>query len=165
MYTRLVFSVLAILMLGCQSSYFKDDLSNILGVKSVDIESFSSKDEFGGFGEGYTLEKYKLSKVTIDDFESIQSKRLPVKDGGWQRYGWSRTPIDSSFKVVIFMPLSYYDGNKKLEAVLHQVKKSLESPNVYYSFYYKPDKLNPQGVQLFILDVKSKELYAIDITI
>ncbi|PWG81608.1 hypothetical protein DDR33_07190 [Pararcticibacter amylolyticus] len=53
---------------GCQKSYFKDDLPRILGVEKVDIERVSSKDEFG---EGYILEKYKLKKVTIDEFYKL----------------------------------------------------------------------------------------------
>lgn len=164
-YARIVIPTLIVFFFGCQSSYFKNDLSQILGVEKVDVESFSSKDEFGGFGEGYTLEKYKLSKVTIDEFQGGRSKLLPVKDGGWQRYGWSKAPIDSSFKEVIYMPLSYYDGNKKLEIVLQQVKKSLERADVYYAFYYKSDRSNPQSVQLFVVDIRSRELYAIDIAI
>lgn len=59
----------------------------------------------------------------------------------------NRTPIDSSFKAVTLMPLSYYDDNKKLEVVLHQVKRILERSDVYYALYYKPDKLNPQSFQ------------------
>ncbi|PWG77918.1 hypothetical protein [Pararcticibacter amylolyticus] len=165
MYVRIVLSALIVLISGCQSSYFKDDLPQILGVEQVDIERVSSKDDFGGFGEGYTIEKYKLKKVTIDEFYRVRSKLLPFKDGGWQRYGWSKTPIDSLFKEVIYMPLEYYNGNKKLEPVLQHVKKALEQADVYYAFYYKPDRLNPQSVQLFVVDIQSRELYAIDIAI
>ena len=63
------------------------------------------------------------------------------------------------------MPLSYYNGNKKSELVLQQVKKSLKRADVHYAFYYKSDRSNPQSVQLFVLDIKSRELYAIDISI
>ena len=67
-YIRLVFPTLIVFIFGCQSGYFKNDLPLILDIERVEVVNFSSKDEFGGLGEGYTFEKYKLSKVTIDEF-------------------------------------------------------------------------------------------------
>lgn len=52
------------------------------------------------------------------------------------------------------MCLNYSSGNTKLENQLNEIKKVLEKPKVYYSFYYKPDKDSPQDAQFFILDVQ-----------
>ena len=52
--------------------------------------------------------------------------------------------------------------NKKLKVKLNEIKRLIEKEGVYYSFYYRPDKEHPQNVELFILDVQNRKLYAID---
>ena len=151
-------------LLGCQSSVFKKEVSELLNVNNAEIVNSKGTDEFGGFGEGYTIEVYELSDKTIKDFENKKTKELPVKkdDSTWQKKDWSKTPIDSSFSEIFIMGLNYSSGNKKIETELKEIKQLVEKSEVYYSFYYKPDKENPQDVQLFILDVPSRKLYTIE---
>ena len=68
-----------ILIISCQNNFFKKDLSKILGNEDVEIEKSHSTDEFGGFGEGYTLEIYELSYKTVQTFINANSKVLPDK--------------------------------------------------------------------------------------
>lgn len=151
-------------LFGCQSNVFKDEVSELLNISNAEILSSKGIDEFGGFGEGYTIEVYELSDKTITDFKNKTTKELPVKksDTTWLKKDWSNTPIDSSFNEIFIMGLNYSSGNNKIETELKEIKQLMVKSEVYYSFYYKPDKENPQDVQLFILDIPSKRLYTIE---
>lgn len=164
---RIIFSVFLFLFLSsCNLSYFKNDLSQILGVDKIEIENIQTFNEWGGFqGDGYILEIYTLSEKTIQAFKNNPLKNLPdKKEEGkeWQKYNWSTFPIDSSYNEVFIMCLNYSGYGKKLKVKLDEIKRLIEKEGVYYSFYYSPDKVNPQDVQLFILDVQNRKLYAID---
>ena len=152
-------------LISCQSKVYKDDLPKILGVEDVKITNSQGIDEFAGFGEGYTLEIYELSESTINAFINDASKILPEKNGtaaGWLKHDWRSTPMDSSYIEIFNICLNYYSGNRKLEGLIVEIKKVLQKPDVYYSFYYKPDKDSPQDVLLFILDLQSRKLYIMD---
>lgn len=165
---RLIFSTFLFLFLSsCSTSFFKDDLSLKLDIEKVEIENSKTLDEWAGMqGDGFILEVYDLSEKTIQDFENKSSKELPdkkEKDENWQKYNWSKTPVDSSFNKVFIMCLNYSSDNQELKTQLNEIGKLIEREDgAYYSFYYKPDKENPQNVQLFILDSKNRKLYAID---
>lgn len=164
---RLIFSAFIFLFLSsCNTSFFKDDLSPILGVEKVEIENNQTLDEWAGLqGDGFILEVYELSEKTVQTFINQPAKNLPDKkeDGkNWQKYNWNKTPVDSSYNEVFIMCLNYSSNSEKIKVQLNEIKKLIEKEGAYYSFYYRPDKENPQNVQLFILDVQSKKLYAID---
>jgi hypothetical protein len=164
---RLIFSNFLFLFLSsCSNSFFKDDLSFLLDVEKVEIENSKTLDEWAGMqGDGFILEVYDLSEKTIQAFENKSSKELPdkkEKDENWQKYNWTTPPVDISFNEVFIMCLNYSSDNQELKNQLNEIKKLIEKEGVYYSFYYKPDKENPQYVQLFILDSKSRKLYMID---
>lgn len=151
---------------SCKTSFFKDDLSKILGVEKVEIENSQTLDEWGGVqGDGFILEVYELKENTVQAFINRSSKNLPDKNEegkNWEKYNWSTIPIDSSYNEIFIMCLNYFSNSEKLKNQLNELKKILEKENVYYSFYYRPDKNNPQNVQLFILDIQSRKLYSID---
>lgn len=153
-----------VLLFSCQSGVFKDKLPEILGISNVEIKDNHGTDEFGGFGEGYTLEIYELSESTVNSFIDRTSKILPDKKekATWKKYDWQKTPVDSSYNEILIMSLNYSGGNKKLETELSEIKKVLEKPEVYYSFYYSPNKDNPQDAQFFVLDVQTGKLYVIE---
>lgn len=164
---RLIFSAFLFLFLSsCNTSFFKDDLSQILGVEKVEIENSQMLDEWAGTqGDGFILEVYELSEKTVQTFIDQSSKNLPDKNEegkDWQKYNWSKAPVDSSYNEVFIMCLDYASDSKKLKVQLNEIKKVMENEGVYYSFYYRPYKENPQNVQLFILDVQSRKLYTID---
>ncbi len=154
-----------ILSLGCNKPLFKEKLPEILGIPDVEILNNNTiTDVFGGFGEGYTLEVYELSKETVEAFVTESNKRLPDKKN-WQKRDWSQTPIDTSYNEVWVMALNYYSSDKKLENHLSEIKQLVESTRAYYSFYYNPNeevKEYIEDVQLFILDTESKQLYIIE---
>ena len=164
---RLIFCTFLFLFVSsCNTSFFKDDLSQILGVEKVEIENSQMLDEWAGTqGDGFILEVYELSEKTVQTFIDQSSKNLPdKKDEGkdWQKYNWSKAPVDSSYNEVFIICLNYSGNSEKLKVQLNEIKKVMENERVYYSFYYRPDKENPQNVQLFILDVQSRKLYTID---
>lgn len=167
MHYRLIFIVFLCLFLSsCNSLFFMDALSAILGVEKVEVENSQTLDEWAGVqGDGFILEVYELSEKTVQSFIKQSSKNLPdkkEKNKNWRKYDWSKTPIDSSYNEVFITCLNYSSNSEKLKAQLNEIKKLIEKEGVYYSFYYRPDKENPQAVQLFILDVQSRKFYAID---
>ncbi len=167
MFYKLIFSTFSILFLSsCNTSFFKEDLSAIVGVEKVEIENSQTFDEWAGIqGDGFILEVYEFSDKTVQTFIDQSTKKLPdkkEKDKNWQKYNWRIEPVDSSFNEIFIMCLNYYSDNQKLKIQLNEIKELIKKEKVYYSFYYRPDKENPQNVQLFILDTKSRKLYAID---
>jgi hypothetical protein len=167
MINRLIFSIfLSILLGGCNSSFFKDDLSLILDVENVEIENYQTIDEWAGMqGEGFIFEVFELSEKTIQTFINQSSKNLPDKkeeSENWQKYNWDKVPVNSSYKEIFSMCLNYSSNSQKIKVKLNELKKLIEKDGVYYSFYYKPEIENPQNVQLFILDIESRKFYVID---
>ena len=154
------------LLLSCQSNYFEKDLSNILNLETVEIEKVEVFDEWAGqHGEGYILEIYVLSQSTVQSFLSRTEKEIGEKKHGdkvWQKYGWKPSPIDTSFSEVQIICLNYMTNNDKLKNKISELGNVMKEKGVFYSFYYSPDKENPRSVQLFILDTKSRRLFAID---
>jgi len=160
---RLWILILFPIIINCQNRIFKDKLSLILDVNNVKIKKSLSIDEFGGFGEGYTFEVYKLSEKTIKSFIVNPSKSIRYNnDSTWVKKDWDKAPIDTIYNEVLLMCLNYDSGSKKLTNKLLEIKKSLTRTNVYYALYYRPDKYNPQDAQLFVLDIESKNLYIIE---
>jgi hypothetical protein len=167
MHYRIIFSVFLFLFLSsCDLLFFKSDLSQILGIEKIEIENIQTFNEIAGIqGEGYILEIYTLSEKTIQAFINNPIKNLPDKQEEgkeWHKYNWSTFPIDSSYSEVFNMCLYNSGYNKKLKVKLNEIKRLIEKEGVYYSFYYRPDKEHLQNVQLFILDVQNRKLYAID---
>jgi len=162
MFGRWRFSMFFLLLLGCDIPFFKNDLPFILDVEKVEINNIQVFDEWGGWqGDGFTLEVYRLSEKTIQCFINKSSKNLPLKKG-YQKYNWTKTPIDSSYEEIFIMCLNYHSYNEKIELQLNKIKELIKKKEIYYSFYYKPDKNNPQNVQFFILDTQKGTLYVID---
>lgn len=164
--TKIVlYAFFILVVISCQSSIFRNQINSILGIDSNDIFQKSSIDEFGGFGEGYTLEIYELTESSVKLFQENPLKKLPQKDNdNWKIKDWSNTPIDNSYKEVFTLVLNY-DSSDKLTKQLRDLSELLKKKEVYYSFYYKPDKLNPIRVQFFVLDINTNKFYAIDVII
>jgi len=156
---------LIILVISCQSNIFRNQIESILGINSTDIIQKSSIDEFGGFGEGYTLEIYELTESSVKIFQEKPLKKLPRKDNdNWKIKDWSNTPVNNSYKEIFTLVLNY-DSSDKLTKQLRELSELLKQKEVYYSFYYKPDKLNPTRVQFFVLDTNTNKFYAIDVIV
>jgi hypothetical protein len=150
-------------VINCQNRIFKDKLSLILDIDNVKIKKSQSIDEFGGSGEGYTFEVYKLSEKTIKAFIDNPAKGIRYNhDSTWKKKDWAKVPIDTIYNEVLLMCLNYDSGNKKLANKLVEIRKTLTQANVYYALYYKPDKYNPENAQLFVLDIEGKNLYIIE---
>lgn len=167
MHYRIIFSVFLFLFLSsCDLLFFKSDLSQILGVEKKELKNIQNFNEISGIqGEGYILEIYTLSEKAIQAFKNNPIRNLPDKQEEgkeWHKYNWSTFPIDSSYNEVFNMCLNYSGSSKRLKVKLNEIKRLIEKEGVYYSFYYRPDKEHPQNVELFILDVHNRKLYAID---
>lgn len=166
-YCFIVFFLLALLT-SCKGLVFKNDLPKILGVNDVSITESQGIDEFGGFGEGYTFEIYTLSVGTLKAFIALHNKELPdKKEEGkeWQKYGWSKTPVDSVYFANVLSVVFDYKGIAKIEERLDEIRKILKKTYVYYSFYYNANKEVKdyiEDVQFFILDIEMANMYIVE---
>ena len=165
----LTYSLLICIFLAhssCSTSYFKNDLSKILGIKDVEIENSQLFEEWAGVqGDGFILEIYTLSEKSVQSFEETSNKELPSKMGKnniWHKYDWSSIPVDSSYSEIFIVCLNYFSSSDTIKIQLRKIQEIMCKEDVYYSFYYKPNKDNPQSVQLFVLDIQYRKLYAID---
>jgi len=155
---------LGIIILGllfrCQRAILRGDIHKVIGINSSKISLEESYDVFAGFGEGYTFEKYKLSKDEVQKFIRKQQKLLP-NNAKWKQLNWTLTPIDTSYSEIEVMVLNF-TSSKNLSRELEKMSMILKQPGNYYSFYYWPDINDPRKVQFFLLDVHENRIYAID---
>ena len=81
MHYRIIFSGFLFLFLSsCNLSYFKNDLSQILGVEKKELKNIQNFNEISGIqGEGYILEIYTLSEKAIQAFKNNPIRNLPDK--------------------------------------------------------------------------------------
>lgn len=164
-YYLLGFFAVVFLMTACDNNVFENNLTKIFDVDNKELRFVQGIDRFGGFGEGFTLEEYDLSEKALDIFMRKDSKALPENEevgSNWKRKDWDITPIDSVYNQLFLMCLSYSDGSLELKTKLDEIKQVLKKAKVYYSFYYRPDKDNPQDVRLYVLDTQTRRVYVIE---
>jgi len=150
------------------TSYFKEDLPIILDLDMSKVEIVNSQElmTWSGFqGEGLILDIYFLSEKTTDNFLLKTNKQLsPKKErSDWQQFGWEQTPMDSSImNYLTEYCLTYCMDEPEINAYIDEIKKTLNRCNIYFSFYYRPNKENPCNIQFFVFDTENKILYAMD---
>ncbi len=150
---------------SCQNKYFEKDLPKLMNVENIEIVNVQTLDEWGGSqGDGFILEVYELSQHTVDSFIKRTYKKLPEKENreSWFKYDWSKVPIDTSYIEIQTMTLNYSASNEKLNKILNEIKTVLNKKETYNAFYYKPNKENPNNVEMFVLDTETNKFYAID---
>lgn len=157
----IIFLFISSLFFSCQNLVYKDKLPQILGIPQIDIESSKQIDEFGGFGEGKTIEIYTLSETTVNNFINQSNKILPNKNN-WFKCDWTCNNTDTVYKPIIDLSLKYRGGTE-IENYLAIISQLISNPNVFLSFYYneKEVELSTQA-QLMVLNVKTRKLYIID---
>lgn len=156
---KLFLPIILLVFVSCNGYYFKDKLSNILGVNNVEIENKFSINEYGGVhGDGIIFETYKLSKKTIIDFQNKIADTNKIKQIG-QFARWKLTPIDSIYNEPLSMIIDYKSSNSNLDRKMQELNKAIRKKNVYYCLIYDEAK---EDVHLFLLDINDNTLYAID---
>lgn len=154
-----------LLLSGCRDKNINKKIDQVLGIQYGIYELDNDFSEFAGFGEGYTLEIYKLSEGTIKSFIYNSNKKLPliiIDSEKYLEFGWFQAPFDTSFNEIRDLSLGYYSGNKKLESHLAQIEHSLTDENNFYSFYCLPNTINPRKVEFYVLDVEKRKLFVIN---
>lgn len=162
-----IYGIGILICMSCQRKAFQSDILYILNMEAKEIKCLSAYHQFGGFGEGFILEEYSLSPRVVTDFLYPTDKILPNKKTTnlWQKFDWKQGPLNEFSEELFLMCLSYEDGNKNITQQLNDLRQLVEYSWVYYSFYYQPTLEAPETVQMFILDTRSKKIYAIEIGI
>ena len=141
---------------------FKSDLSNILGIKNVEILSYTKIFEQPLNNEFYFFEKYKLSKESVQQFIAKSNKKLPskiVNSKVWYSNNWSKVKNEKE-NLWIYACLNYKTNNKKLKQELIEFKLKLKAKHTYCAFYCN-DFASPNKVIIFLLDLNSQFLYIV----
>lgn len=156
-----------LICMSCQRKAFQSDILCILNMKAKEIKCLDAYHQFGGFGEGFILEEYSLSPRSVADFLYLKNKVLPSRNttDSWQKLDWKQGPPEECLEELFLLCLSYEDGNKRITQQLKELRQLVEHAWVYYSFYYQPSLDIPEVVQLFILDTRTKKIYAIESSI
>lgn len=160
---RILILVITITFFNCKNEVFVKDVDKIININDVEVLNTDTFDEFGGFGEGFTMETIQLSEKSVDLFLKEKNKDIQLMSTpSWTKFNWSTGNYDKSYKEVFSLIFNYSNGASKLDNKLKELKEILINEGTYYAFYYKPNKENPTDVQLFILDSKTRKLYALE---
>ncbi|WP_233266114.1 hypothetical protein [Myroides fluvii] len=165
---RIWIYVIGILMgISCQRKAFQSDILHMLNIEAKEIKLLDSYHQFGGFGEGFIVEEYSVSPKVVTDFLYPTAKIIPRKNEthSWQKIDWKQGPPSEYLEELFLLCLSYEDGNEIRTEKLKELRQLVESPWVYYAFYYYPSLEMPELAQMFILDSRTKKIYAIEISI
>lgn len=156
--------ILCFLSTSCENLMFKGKLPSILGIEQVKVENAKSVDDFGGFGEGKTIEIYTLSELTVKSFVLTSNKILRDKDN-YLKKDWTKNVHDAEMECLISYSLNYRGGNT-IEVQLKNIKEILSQPNIYVAFYHNErDTCLSNMIQMFVLDITNKMLYIVDTVI
>jgi hypothetical protein len=156
-----IFFVICLIISGCRDLW-KENIPLLLCVNDVEIKNAKTISDYGLINEGITINIYELADVTVEKFVNNENKTLPINsDTTWTNFGWYITPIDSFYKG-IFNHLNWI-STKNVERILQTVKNELKEENVFYAFYIRKfDEITePLGVQIFILNPRTRILYII----
>ena len=153
-----------LILISCNNdSVYKNKYSKLLGIdSSAKVEIVEINDEFGGFGEGFSIEVYNLDKASVDKFLSKDNKDLPDNHNGWNKYGWDTVALDTSYDFVLAITFNRGTKNSTLSNKLETIKQKLSTEGCYYAFYYYPGLENVRKVKFFILDSLNTRFYAIE---
>lgn len=165
---RIWIYVLGILLaMSCQRKAFQSDILHMLHIEAKEIKLLDIYHQFGGLGEGFILEEYSVSPEVVTDFLYPTTKILPRKNEthSWQKIDWKQGPPNEYLEELFLLCLSYEDGNEIITEKLKELRQLVEFPWVYYAFYYYPSLEIPELAQMFILDSRTKKIYAIEISI
>lgn len=162
---KLILIFVVFFVLGCSKYKYESEIGIILNLTSVKIEDKTLYDEFGGMGEGYSIEEYVLASSNINSFLSNSNKKLPKKDE-YLIKDWAKLTYDSLQNEVFTIALGYSSGNEKIRDKLKSIKEEMQSSSdLYYSYYCKPEIEQPQSIELFIINTTTKKLYVFDVSI
>jgi len=160
---KLLYNLFFIVILtACNNNMSENEIVEIFKLNDDDLKFIDSSDRFGGFGEGFSLEEYEISKKATLIFLNDNNKNLPINNLGLKKIDWKVTPVNDSYDELFIMCLNYSNGNNVLEDKLDEIKTILKGKDVYYSFYYKSEIINPTDAKLFILDIKTRRVYVIE---
>ena len=155
-----------LLCISCQKNVFQADILGILNTKETEVKVLDTYEQFGGFGEGFAWEEYSVSPEVVADFLYPTAKILPSKNttnsNRWQKVNWMQGPPSESLEELFLLCLSYEGGNEKIAKKIKELRELVTKQWVYYSFYYVPSLERPEVVQMFILDARTKKIYAIE---
>ena len=135
-------------------------IANIMGIDSAEIISFNYSEDWN-VKDYDIIESYILSDKTIKKFQEKSSLVL-YEDSYellWEKINWCNTPIDlKKWNSIYDMAIIPYRKNSKHNKWIKEIQKSLNTPNNFYSFYYKK---NGSAIALFILNINENKLYCL----
>ena len=148
------------LILGCDHPNISVDFyKNTLGVNIVPQNSVYFFNEESARSEGFTFE---IVRYNLKDSLKIDAKYpIPYDEvNNWSINKWTNKPIEN---IKLLDPIFIYNiKDKEALKKLNQVKELLIKGGYYYCFYYlNPDGGGNIGIDFYLIDDKSKQVYCI----
>lgn len=142
-----------------------EQINTILNIDNVEVKNkkLHNGSIDWSIGEWYVCETYKLSEKDVGMFlQGNKKNELFLTDNSWFRKDWNRTPISDSYKDIQDM-ITSRNATAGIEKIINEIEKTLFSNYGYYSFLCKPSIEFPQKVVFFLLNIKTNELFIIDV--
>lgn len=138
-----------LLFYSCTNQVFKSEIPAWLNIEDVEISNSKTFDEYGGFGEGITIEIYTLSLKTIQVFEKNKNIILPEKIG-WSKFNWMKTNSNSMLQKIDFI-FNYHGENNYINNNIQQIKTLSLDRNSYVALYYNGNDIKKAHKFLVLL--------------
>jgi len=147
-------------------SYYHDTLGNeyfsdLLGVKDADVNYVCLDQELDSFGEGRTVEEYRLSDEAFRKFEVnfFKGEITPSINKYFSKYdsltGWKKTPQEFNFNSRFGFESTVRRNEKCL--TVDELNRLLSEKGNYYNIYYNVYDY----FIFFIISSKTKSIYVI----
>lgn len=147
---------------SCSNCAYPVRISHILGNKDIEVASCNSFDSFGGFGEGITIREYIIDTKTP---LTLKGKRLPVQDSRFKTINWTNQRLSEKYEELYIMALSHVGNGHEISEKLALITSILKNNTTYHAFYYYPDEINAQDVDMLVFDGMTNTLYIISSSI
>lgn len=118
------------------------------------LKLITAEDEFGGFGEGRSLVKYKLLSA---DWNKCRSP-ANVKNG-WTYKEYANQAIDSKTIDLLSTGLIVLGGNERINKFGEFITSNLHHKQYRTSVFATPSLDGPLGLEVFYVDPSSRFLY------
>ena len=152
---------------------YREYLSGLFSVAPTDLGSaiFQYDSPRAFTGDGYSISVYSLPP-SIETRFSVADETLvnffPVRPGyrnHWKTVFWQKTPLLPEFEKYADFALSEYvqDSPAKLQEHFDNIRKALSTSGNYFAFFYNDPGSYIGDIDFFLIDLRNKRLYIINL--
>lgn len=136
---------------------------------SLPAPVFSYDSERAFNGDGYSISTYDLPESIRHRFQKPDQRLLgefparPSYRSHWKTVNWKPGPLPPSLEQYVEFALGEYSRDKKgLSEQFSAIRKALEKPTTFYSFFYNDPGKYVGDIDFFVIDLEDGKLYIIN---